>query len=173
MRAPLSRLIQRRPAVVRAMSVALIVATWRGPLPCIHVHTDQTEQAPPALAAHVRACHTAEHSGDGTAWHLHWMVLPNILRLSVPSAPEDIPDDPLLAQRSVVDLSTGATAIGLLRAASLHAGGAADVTLAAALGPGAAATGGCDSSATQAGASFATTLLTSAPLCAVTGVALC
>lgn len=173
MRTPFTRSPLRRRSAGQLLSVALIVATWRGPVPCIHIHSNDADAVTAGLAEHVRSRHADELGESHAHWHVH-LMLPQDIRHTddSPTAPEE-PEDPLLAQSTVVQLSGSTAGVSLLLQWHRLAEFSGDGSLS---DSSALLSAGDRVSSGPAGPnekSFLTTMLRAAPLCAVTGVALC
>lgn len=154
------------------MSVALIFATWRGPVPCIHIHSNDVDAVTAGLAEHVRSRHEDELGEDHARWHIHLMLPQDVGHTENSPTSPDRPEDPLLAQTTLVQLSDSATSVSLLLDWSRYVG----VPLNAHVASGSRLHFSADSPSADPSnlfdASFLTTMLRAAPLCAVTGVAL-
>lgn len=158
---------------MRALAWTLVVATWRGPIPCVHFHGHDPEMAPASLAGHVRAYHDAGGAGEVPGWHVHLMLLQEAWRLSDCPAPRHEPDDPLVAQRTVLQLTEAASAsLGLLLNSLSELGVPSSSDLAISLSSD-VGTAALSNPATAGPSTFLGTFLIGAPLRAVTGVALC
>lgn len=164
--------VRQHPAAMRALSLALMVATWRGPIPCIHVHDRHPEHAEGQLALHIQAYHAAEPADAAPDWHVHFMLPQDVMSLGDCPSPEPVPEDPLLAQQTVVQLAGPSTSVPVLLCNSLESGGHFAAVVVDTAAPFAAAYRLRDDVVCWGG-SFSTSLLSAAPLCAVTGVALC
>jgi len=155
--------------MVRVLSLAMIVATWRGPIPCVHFHGNHVDAAAPSLARHVRGYHDAEPAERTAHWHFH-LVLPQDVMHTDDPAERDAPDDPLLSQKTVLQLSdTSAVPYALM-------GGVSNWTAPVDMKAGMCAVSVLNPGARDAvwrSSAYLSTMLCAAPLCAVTGVALC
>jgi hypothetical protein len=168
----LPRRIPEYRTSVRVLSVALIVATWRGPIPCVHVHGNHSDDAASSLARHVRIYHDDEPADDVPHWHFHLVLPQDVLHTDDP-ANRDVPDDPLLSHQTVLQLTdTQANSSLFLRWSSYDRASAETVAPAALLKVATSDVNDSRQTVWRSGA-FLTTLLHAAPLCAVTGVALC
>ena len=159
---------KRVPARMRALALLLCLVTWRGPLPCLHDHeTDlQAAVSDATLARHLVDYHTLSHEAD-EGWHLH-LLLP-FGRCPGDDSEDDPSDTPdplsihgtLLTRNACVpDASSAFCAWRALPAACLGTA-ASDVPTQMHHRP------------PPRDCTFLGSLLSAAPLRAVTGVALC
>jgi hypothetical protein len=146
----------------------LCLSAWRGPIPCLHAHAAEAP-ARTHLNEHLRTYHGAEHGGRRYEWHLH-LLLPweRFEWVDCADDPEP-PYDPLTQEGAVVTPLETAGMIAALSCADLAwqplvdrerrlPGGPGSLALRRVLAP---------------FCYFAESLLLTAPLRAVTGVALC
>lgn len=156
----------------RCLTLLLCAATWRGPLPCLHIHgSDSGAAATPEMVRHLRAYHTGPDADEDAHWHIHLLFPWHVFHSDETPGDRHAPVDPLLAQQTIVDRA-GPDAGSVSAFFSLQfwtwctprpafACNAAPSTLNDVRGP---VGDSCDS--------FLTTMLRAAPLSAVTGVAL-
>lgn len=168
---PSQRILKHRTSV-QVLSVALIVATWRGPIPCVHVHANHTDDRASRLARHVRTYHVDEPAEDAPHWHFHLVLPQDVLHTDDP-ANRDVPDDPLLSHRTLLQLTHSQANSSLFLKWFSYDTALQETVAPAALTPSAPSDGIPSRNAVWRSGAFLTTLLCAAPLCAVTGVALC
>jgi len=156
----------------RCLTLLLCAATWRGPLPCLHIHgSDAGAAATSEMVRHLRAYHTEPDAEAVAHWHIHLLLPWHIFHSDETPGDRHAPVDPLLAQQTIVERagpdSCSVAALFTLQLwgwcfdAPAFTGPAPETMLSDAHGQ---AGDPCDS--------FLTTMLRAAPLCAVTGVAL-
>lgn len=157
----------RRPGRVRVLVFVLCLVTWRGPLPWLHDHEVDRRLAAKdsCLSEHLAAYHAISRGHAEHGWHLH-MLLPfgrgPCSHHEDRSAPVR---DPLSTYGT---LMTKSVAVPALDAAS-----PAWCILAMIDAPGNRLAVGALYPSSPDTLSFLSGLLAEAPLCAVTGVALC
>ncbi|MFO1096063.1 MAG: hypothetical protein U0992_22570 [Planctomycetaceae bacterium] len=138
----------------------------------MHIHDRHPEHAEGQLALHIQAYHEAEPVEAVPDWHVHFMLPQDVMRLGDCPSPNEAPEDPLLAQQTLLQLAGPPPSLNPLLADARIAGGPADFpTAMSAKSIVAAQPMGDDVVCWKA--SFVTSLLLAAPLRAVTGVALC
>ena len=149
---------------MRVICLVLCAATWRGPVPWIHEHpTDAAIAADPSLARHLASYHAGRRQAE-PGWHWHILLPFSRCPCTDPDQEPASPEDPLSVYGAL--LSTGASSISPAASCQAWHVDIVDIALFSAVG------GAAHESRGKA-PNFLGSLLQSAPLRAVTGVALC
>jgi hypothetical protein len=119
-----------------------------------------------------RRYHDEEPAEETPHWHFHLVLPQDVLHTDDPSN-QDATDDPLLSHMTLLQLTDSKASSSLLPGWSGCLGAPTGTVAPAELLPVATSDVLCSRDAVGRSTSFLTTLLRAAPLCAVTGVALC
>lgn len=157
-----------RKICARWIVLLLCLATWRGPIPCLHAHGSM-DRADARLESHLHVYHEHQLARAYFDWHVH-LLLP-WERFEFGDSPDDPepPHDPLTQEGAVVaPLACSSFALALSNAWMCWQGTLCDEGV---------APGHRDTLQHRpldgAIGSFTGSLLLTAPLRAITGVALC
>jgi hypothetical protein len=151
----------------RWLMVLLCLATWRGPIPCVHAHAGHADHQT-RLGHHLETYHSRGQFACTRSWHFHFLLPWQKFECYDCQDDPEPPLDPLTHEGALV---LGSDADGILSALSCERSSATHVGIferprcVAILSA-------CHGNA-RCFSSFVESLLLSSPLCTVTGVALC